>query len=739
MSISLDEVSINKRIQNKYRQLLKACPDTVTKVDKKLIRKAFNLAVEAHKGMTRKSGEPYVFHPIEVAIICAKEMSLATTSIICALLHDVVEDTDYTLEDIKLMFGDKIVKIVDGLTKISGFFSSPKVTQSVQAENFRKILLTLSEDIRVVIIKLADRLHNMRTLDSLNKEKQYRIASETSYLYAPLANRLGFYAIKSEMEDLVLKYTEPEVYNSLSRKLSATEHERKRFTANFILPIKQALVQNGIKCTILSREKSISSIWNKMKKKQIPFEEVYDLFAVRILVDSTFANEHIDCMKTLAIIEGIYKRNPERFRNWLFTPKANGYQALHTTVMSKTGKWVEVQIRSNRMNEIAEKGYAAHFKYKNIKETNDTNLDQWLNRVREVLQNKDPDVFDFMDNFKTNLFSDEVYVFTPKGEMKTLTREASILDFAYNIHSNIGNQCIGAKVNNKLVPLNYKLKTGDQIEIITSKKQFPKEDWLKWTNTAKAKSFIKNALKEEKKTKIEEGKKQLKEIFEKLDIEFNEKYLSILREYLAYPNNQELFNDIASNKVQLNDIKTATKNKAKWKEYFTRPFKKVTLNSNPQNEEILTENEKLDQITTENIEPKGKIFAKCCNPIPGDDIIGFNEYSIIHIHRTNCPKAVEMSSTFGHKIVKIKWSSENKVYFLSTIKIQGNDKIGIIKDISRVISEELNVNIRSFNLESKAEMFEGDIKLYVQDIYHLKMLIHKLSKIDGIKRIYRAE
>lgn len=729
----------NKQIQQKYKHLLKLCPDTVTKLDKKLIRKAFNLAVDAHKGMVRKSGEPYVFHPIEVAIISASEISLGATSIICALLHDVVEDTDYTLDDINLIFGEKVAKIVDGLTKISGIFNSPKASESVQAENFRKILLTLSEDVRVILIKLADRLHNMRTLDSLPKEKQIKIASETSYLYAPLANRLGLFAIKSEMEDLVLKYTEPEVYNSLSNKLADSEHERKRFIANFILPLKQALNQNGIKYEILSRQKSISSIWNKMKKKQVPFEEVYDLFAVRLIIDTPFAYEHIDCMKTLAIVEGIYRRNPERFRNWLFTPKSNGYQALHTTVMSKSGKWVEVQIRSKRMDEIAEKGYAAHFKYKNINETNDTNLDQWLNRIKEVLQNHDNNALDFLDNFKMNLLSDEIFVFTPKGEMKTLPREASILDFAYSIHSKIGNHCIGAKVNHKLVPLNFKLKSGDQVEIITSKKQFPKEEWMNFANTAKSKSYIKQALKEERKKTIQLGQKKLKEIFESLNIEFTDNYIDILKNHLSYATQQDLFFDVANEKVELKEIKSATKGKTAWKEYFSRPFSWVTSTQNKKQDQDTINNKDNKIVITADDEILEKVHAKCCNPIPGDDIIGFKEYSKIIIHRTSCPKAVEKSSTFGHKIVKIKWSEENKVYFLSTLKLQGIDKIGIVRDISRLISEELNVNIRTFHLESKGELFEGEIKLYIHDIFHLKMLIHKLSKVDGIKRVYRAE
>jgi GTP diphosphokinase / guanosine-3',5'-bis(diphosphate) 3'-diphosphatase len=739
MNVFSEDHPDNKVFTQKYRQLLKACPPGLTKDDKKMIRKAFYLAIDAHKGMVRKSGEPYVFHPIEVATIAARNIGLGTTSVISALLHDIVEDTDYTLEDIRSMFGDKITRIVDGLTKISGIFGSEKTSKSMQAENFRKILLTLSEDVRVILIKLADRLHNMRTLDSLPSQKQVRIASETSYIYAPLAHRLGLYSIKSEMEDLVMKHTEPEIFNSILHQITETEAERKRFINQFIFPVKQSLAKNNMQSEIIGRMKSISSIWTKMKTKHVPFEEIYDIFAIRIIIDCPPENEKIECMKTLAIVESIYKRNPERYRNWLYTPKANGYQALHTTVMSKTGKWVEVQIRSKRMDEIAEKGYAAHWKYKEGSDEHETALDEWLSKIREVLQRPETDAVDFLDNFKMNLFSDEIFLFTPKGDMKTLPKGSTALDFAYHIHSNIGNKCIGAKVNHKLVSLNHVLKSGDQVEIITSEKQIPKEDWLNFATTAKALSQIKQGLKDERKKLFDLGKQRLTEMFAQINLEYSDKYVEMLRHHLDYPTQQELILDAAVDNIRMKEVKHAVGPRTGWKDYFIRPFTKLLPQSfkSVQNEapEKKTNTNEID------IEvPEVQITqAICCNPIPGDDIIGFRQYDQIIVHRTGCPKAKELSSMYGHKMVKIQWSETNTLFFLASIKIIGIDKIGIIRDVSKTISEELNVNIRNFNLESKDNIFEGEIKLFISDINQLKQLIRKLSKIDGVRQVFRAE
>jgi GTP diphosphokinase / guanosine-3',5'-bis(diphosphate) 3'-diphosphatase len=727
----------NTIFTQKYRQLLKACPPGLSREDKKQIRKAYYLAIEAHKGMKRKSGEPYVFHPIEVATIAARNIGLGATSVISALLHDIVEDTDYTVDDIKSMFGEKIAKIVDGLTKISGLFGSEKTNKSIQAENFKKVLLTLSEDVRVILIKLADRLHNMRTLDSLPPEKQVRIASETSYLYAPLAHRLGLYSIKSEMEDLVLKHTEPEVYSSIYRKIEDTELERKRFINQFIFPIKQSLAKNGVKFEIIGRMKSISSIWNKMKTKHVPFEEIYDIFAIRVIIDSDSDNEQIECMKALAIVESIYKRNPERFRNWLYSPKSNGYQALHTTVMSKAGKWVEVQIRSKIMDEIAEKGYAAHWKYKDGDTKHENVLDEWLTKIREALQSPESNALDFLDHFKMNLFSDEIFIFTPKGDMKTIPKSSTALDFAYHIHSNIGNKCIGAKVNHKLVPLNHILKSGDQVEIITSGKQTPKEDWINFATSAKAVSQIKQGLKEERKRLTEVGKAKLIEMFSRLDIEFNDKFTEMLRHHLDYPTQQALLIDAANDIIKLKEVKTAIGSKSGWKDYFIRPFSKLI----PQG--FRSETEPPIEIADEKIINEGGdteiAQAICCRPIPGDDIIGFKHFDKIIVHRTSCSKAKELSSTYGHKMVKIQWSETNILFFLASIKLTGIDKIGIIRDVSKVISEELNVNIRTFHLESKEDIFEGEIKLFISDVKQLKKLIKNLAKVEGVKQVYRAE
>ncbi len=736
----LDEGNSEYKIYTqKYRQLLKACPPGLTREDRRMIRKAFFLAVEAHKGMLRKSGEPYVYHPIEVATITARDIGLGATSVISALLHDIVEDTDYTTDDIRNLFGEKIARIVDGLTKISGLFGSEKTNRSIQAENFKKVLLTLSEDVRVILIKLADRLHNMRTLDSLPNEKQVRIASETSYLYAPLAHRLGLYTIKSEMEDLVLKHTEPEVYNSISQKISETEIQRKKFINQFIFPIKQSLAKNNIQFSIIGRMKSISSIWNKMKTKHVPFEEIYDIFAIRIIVDTSTENEKIECMKALAIVESIYKRNPERFRNWLYAPKANGYRALHTTVMSKNGKWVEVQIRSRHMDEIAEKGYAAHWKYKEGDTEHENALDEWLTKIREVLQSPESDALDFLDNFKMNLFSDEIFIFTPAGDMKTLPKSSTALDFAYHIHSNIGNKCIGAKVNHKLVPLNHILKSGDQVEIITSERQTPKEEWISFATTAKAISQIKQGIREERKRQTEHGKIKLIELFDQLDIEFSEKYIEILRNHLDYPTQQSLLIDASMNRIKVTEVRHAFSGKSGWKDYFIRPLTKLIPNvlkpGSDQNSAIEITDESIKKIHTDT----EIIQADCCNPIPGDDIIGFRHFNNIVVHRTSCQKAKELSSTYGHKMVKIKWNETNSVSFFVTVKLTGIDKIGIIRDVSRVISEELNVNIRTFQLESKNNIFEGEIKLYISDIQRLKELIKNLGKIEGVRQVFRAE
>src|SRR5690554_2257774 len=548
--IVIDLESEKKEILKRYRALLRACKPTMQKGDKQMIRKAFDIALESHSDMRRKSGEPYIYHPIAVAQIAAEEIGLGTTSIVCALLHDVVEDTSITLQEIEAQFGKKVARIIDGLTKISGIFDP---NSSMQAENFRKMLLTLADDVRVILIKLADRLHNMRTMEFMARHKQLKIASETSYLYAPLAHRLGLYAIKSELEDLSMKYTDPDTYKFIARKLNEKRAEREAYVQHFVGPIKEILHEQGINADVFGRPKSIHSIWNKMRKKSIPFEEVYDLFAIRIIIDTEQENEKAECWKAYSIVTDLYRPNPDRLRDWISSPKANGYESLHTTVMGGKGQWVEVQIRSTRMNEIAEKVFAAHWKYK--ESNSDSGLDQWIQKVRELLNSPEQNALDFLDDFKMNLFSDEIFIFTPKGTLIQLPYNATALDFAFEIHSDLEASCIGAKVNHKLVPLSHQLQNGDQVEIITSSKQTPKEDWLSFVVTAKARSKIKSSLKEEKRKVAEEGKELLERKLKSLKITYNTDNLNKLSNYFKYASSQDLFYNFAKGVIDMKDLK----------------------------------------------------------------------------------------------------------------------------------------------------------------------------------------
>jgi len=741
----IDEVAEKKEILKKYKKIFNYWKTNISSEDKKLIRKAFNIAVTAHKDMRRKSGEPYIYHPLDVAQIIVQEIGLGTTSVICALLHDVVEDTDYTLADIEALFGSKISRIIDGLTKIEDIFDQANL--SIQAENFKKILLTLSDDVRVILIKLADRLNNMRTLDSMPKDKQLKIASETIYLYAPLAHRLGLHAIKSELEDLSLKYTEPTVYNNISQKLKQTEFERNRFIEQFIHPIKQEFILKGLKFTIFGRAKSIYSIWGKMKKKQIPFEEVFDLFAIRIIIDTDFEKEKADCWNVYTIVTSLYRPNPDRLRDWISIPKANGYEALHTTVMSHSGKWVEVQIRTQRMEEIAEKGYAAHWKYKESADnsnTIETGLDDWLNKIKEILQNPESNALDFLDDFKLNLFAEEIFVFTPKGEMKTLPVNSTILDFAYSIHSDIGNQCIGGKVNHKLVPLNYELKSGDQIEIITSSKQKPTEEWFSLVVTARAKTKIKNALRDEYKRHGESGKQLLEKILIQNNVEFSNANIIKLKEFLKLSSKSELYYKVSNNLVSINSIKECFElaEKANWINIinpFTKSKKRKKADTLTLADEIKKQIKENPETLLLGEQNENMIYSvsSCCNPIPGDDVIGIITDEGIKIHRTNCNEAIQVMSIYGNRIIKAKWKENEIIRFLTGIKIAGIDKKGIVKDISRVISEDLNLNIRSIIIQSSEGIFEGSIMIYVNDTNHLKDLMKKLRQIDGVQSIFR--
>jgi len=729
-------------ILKRYRQLISACRPLTTKEQREKMREAFDFAVEAHKNHRRKSGEPYIFHPIAVAKIVLEEIGLGTTSVICSLLHDVVEDTDYTLADIKEHFGDEVARIIDGLTKISDIFDQ---TTSVQAENFRKMLLTLSDDVRVILIKLADRLHNMRTLDSLPPKKQLKIANETLYLFAPLAHRLGFHAIKSELEDLALKYTEPEIYGTIAQKLIDSEEERNRFISSFTYPIKKSLQKEGFKFSILARTKSISSIWGKMQKKEVPFEEVYDVFAIRIIINTPEQREKADCWKAYSIVTDIFRPNPDRLRDWISTPKANGYESLHTTVMSKSGKWVEVQIRTHRMDEVAEKGYAAHWKYKESK-TGESGIDKWLRRIREILKTAESDALDFIDDFKLNLFSDEIIVFTPKGELRTLPVGSTALDFAYSIHSQVGNHCLGAKVNHKLMPLSHVLKSGDQVEIITSSKQLPKPDWLNYVTTARAKGRIKAALKEERKKQAEDGKEILERKLRQFKIDFNPTNIQKLVDHFKLGSPLDLYFDVAIGKIGQKELKAyhSEQEKGGILSYLKNPFgrsreishQEKASDADPIRQQLKQKPDTL--LIGDNLENLNYTLSPCCNPIPGDDVFGFvtiNEG--IKIHRNNCPNAVQLMSKYAYRIVKAKWITGKNIAFLSGIRIKGIDEIGLLRNLTNTISSEYNINIRSINIDTNAGTFEGTVMLYIHDTQHLSNLINKLKKLKGVQAVSR--
>jgi guanosine-3',5'-bis(diphosphate) 3'-pyrophosphohydrolase len=699
-----------------------------------LVRKAFEVALEAHKEMRRKSGEPYIYHPLAVARIVAEEIGLGTTSIVCALLHDVVEDTDLSLEDISGMFGERVAKIIDGLTKITGI--SEQGT-SMQAENFRKMLLTLSDDVRVILIKLADRLHNMRTLDAMKRDKQLKIASETLFLYAPLAHRLGLNIIKTELEDLGLKYTEPETFDTLEQKLKESEPERKRYINKFIIPIKEILDEQGLKFKIYGRPKSIYSIHNKIKHKGVPFEEIYDIFAIRIIIDSEGDDEKSDCWRVYSIVTDFYHPSPDRLRDWISTPKSNGYESLHTTVMGPEGKWVEVQIRTSRMDELAEKGYAAHWKYKEVAQERENQLDEWLKRIREMLESSDENALEFIDDFKLNLFADEIYVFTPKGEMRSLPSGATALDFAFDIHTKVGENCIGAKVNHRLVPLSYKLKSGDQVEVITSTKQAPKEDWLGFVVTAKAKSKIKAALKEEKKKIADEGREMIERKFSHLKLDFTIQNINAVVSFFQLPSSQELFYRIAIGTISLKHLKNFTedkgklKHKAKAKKPNARSLEKIV-------KEVRGDSDML--VIGENLRKIDYKLSPCCNPIPGDDVFGFitiNEG--IKIHRVNCPNAIQLMSNYAYRIVKARWTNQEQISFLAGIKVKGIDELGIVNNITGIISSELNVNMRSISFDTNDGVFEGTIMVFVHDTNHLTNLMGKLKKVNGVITVTRID
>ena len=725
----LDLEKEKKEIINKYRSLLRACNDKTSKEDKKDIRKAFNLAVKGHENVRRKSGEPYILHPIAVAHICAKEIGLGTTSIICALLHDIVEDTEYTINDIEKLFGKKIALIINGLTKIADVFDQ-KV--SLQAENFRKMLLTLSDDVRVIIIKLADRLHNMRTLDAMSKRQQLKIASETLYLYAPLAHRLGLYPIKTELEDLGLKFTKPEIYKAISLKLNETKFSRNKYINRFTIPIKNVLKNEGLKTTFKGRPKSIYSIREKIIHKGVTFDNIFDKFAIRIIVDSNKQNEKSDCWKIYSIVTDFYKPNPDRLRDWISTPKANGYESLHTTVMGDDGKWVEVQIRSKRMDEIAEKGYAAHWQYKN-QDSKENSLDIWISKISQLLENPESNAIDFIDDFKLNLFSGEIYVFTPQGDLRTLPKNATALDFAFDIHTQIGMQCLGVKVNGKLVPLSHKLLSGDQVEIITSQKQYPRKDWLRFVATSEAKSKIKSALKKEKKIIAEKGKELAVRKLRHLRINLNNSTETELIKHFKSSNKLELFYQFGNGEISNSDIKEFVKLKnAGWYQSIKNRIYKNRIISKPTKKDSFI-------VFNDDEEVLDYQIAVCCNAIPGDEIFGFlSVIDGLKVHRSDCPNAIELRANYAYRILSAKWTSKDHINFIANLNLNGIDSVGLINKVTQIISKQMHVDIKAINISTDDGVFDGEITLKVHNEKFLSEITKKLEEIDGIVKITRT-
>ncbi len=739
--MKVTEQTETREIHKQFEKFLDQCPLCRNEENRKLITKAFHFAENAHRGMRRKSGEAYILHPIEVARIVNQEIGLGVKSIVSSLLHDVVEDTEVTIEDIENTFGEKISNIIDGLTKISGVFDTKS---SLQAENFRKMLITLSDDIRVILIKLADRLHNMRTLHHLPRHKQIKIAGETIYLFAPLAHRLGLYAIKTEMEDLSLKYRYPRIYDEISAKVKDNEEKRTHLINKFSLPIIDKLDKNEIKFDISGRPKSIYSIWNKMQMKNVNFEEIFDLLAIRIIFEPRVGiPEKTQCWNIYSMITDIYPPRPDRLRDWVSTPKANGYEALHATVMGPYGKWVEVQIRSSRMEEIAERGFAAHWKYKE-QGKDDYELDKWIKRVRELLESPDSNAMEFLDDFKLNLFASEMFIFTPKGHVRTLPQGATALDFAYEIHTEIGNKAIGAKINHNLAPLNSKLKSGDQVEVITSGNYKVKRERLDYAITAKAKSAVKSALKAETKNRIEIGKKKLEEKLAEMKVQPNGRVFRKILPAYEVNNKDELYSKIGSDLINLDDLKKILRKntRSKWIRYWELSLGKTGKGKNKDEDEGQKADDKKTFIAHEQIDEdeRNYLLAKCCNPIPGDEVIGYySEDSLVVIHKSGCENAVKLMSSEGNNVIPIKWTTHKMLSHLVRIHVNGYDKFGVYNNITTIISKELNVDMRTINLHGHDGVFEGNIDLYVHNINDLNNLIMNLMKIKGVEKVYRLE
>ena len=734
-------------IEQAFQQLLNDYLATKHRKRIEIITKAFNFANQAHKGIKRRSGEPYIMHPLAVAQIVCTEIGLGSTSICAALLHDVVEDTDYTVEDIENIFGPKIAQIVDGLTKISGGIFGDRA--SAQAENFKKLLLTMSDDIRVILIKIADRLHNMRTLGSMLPNKQFKIAGETLYIYAPLANRLGLYKIKTELENLSFRYEHPEEYQEIENKLAATATERDKVFKEFTAPIRAQMDKMGLKYRILARVKSIYSIWNKMQTKHVPFEEIYDLLAVRIIFEPRNADEELnDCFDIYVSISKIYKPHPDRLRDWVSHPKANGYQALHVTLMGNNGQWIEVQIRSERMNDVAEQGFAAHWKYKEGGGSEDEGeLDKWLRTIKEILDDPQPDAIDFLDTIKLNLFASEIFVFTPKGEIKTMPQNSTALDFAFSLHTDIGSHCIGAKVNHKLVPLSHKLQSGDQVEVLTSKSQRVQPEWEVFATTARARAKIAAILRKEQRNCQKEGETLLNEFFKKEELRLDDLLIDKLVKVHNMKNRDEFLIAIGNKKIVLGDLdKNALKEKqgTNWKKFLTFSFGGNKDNKEPVEEKVPQEKEKINtkqilKLTEENIQ-KNYIMAECCHPIPGDDVLGYmDENDRIIIHKRQCPVAARLKSSYGNRILATEWDTHKELSFLVNIYIKGIDSMGLLNEVTQVISRQLNVNIRKLTIETNDGIFEGKIQLYVHDVDDVRTICNNLKQIQNIKQVTRVE
>ncbi|WP_294081043.1 RelA/SpoT family protein [Proteiniphilum sp. UBA5384] len=763
MSDEEKQIAEEQMIENEFQALLNDYLNSNHRRKVDVITRAFNMAKEAHKGARRRSGEPYIMHPLAVARIVSREMGLGSTSISAALLHDVVEDTDYTVEDIRALFGDKIAQIVDGLTKISqGLFGE---NVSAQAENFRKLLLTMSDDIRVILVKIADRLHNMRTLSSMTPAKQYKITGETLYIYAPLAHRLGLFAIKTELEELCFKYEHPEIYADLTKKIEETAPERNKIYENFAEPVIKALDKMDIEYEMRARVKSVYSIWNKMQNKGIEFSEVYDLFAVRIIFEVTPGmDEKKQCWDIYSAITDIYKLRPDRIRDWVSHPKANGYQALHLTVMGPDGKWIEIQIRSRRMDDIAEKGFAAHWKYKENRIEEDNELDKWLKTIQEVLANPNPNAIDFLDTVKMNLFSSEIFVFTPKGEIKTLPQGATALDFAYTIHTRVGDHCLGAKVNHTLSPLSQKLSSGDQVEILTSQSVNPQPEWLHFVTTAKARTKIEASLRRQRRRIAEKGQNMLEELFEHEPID-NTVFNKILHFYKA-ENKEDLFYLIGNNEVSLPSTKDAffklKIEEEKQDNLFVRYMKQAmnAIKKSPSSDQKNIKNmqkdpdvsvfptelsgeEKIDRKAvfrlTETNFRKNFIVPSCCNPLPGDDVFGYiTEKEEVEVHKRSCQTGLKLKSNFGNRIIAVEWGDYRQYSFLASIVFTGIDRVGILGTILTKLTEDIVVNIQSVNVSSNDGIFEGIFNIHVHSAEEVNQLCAKIAKVDGVSTVHRS-